>query len=482
MTNLPFRETSRPVTRQSEAQRFECDPDREATADSNVRNASGAFLILLIIVVLPISALVPPFQSPDEFNHIKRAYLLSKGHVFLGATEGETGGDIDIGLLDYMRIFETIPFSYKEKVTQKMLRDSRKITWSQKTRFSPLPNTAVYFPLSYLPQAAALSIGEHSGLSVSHTYYLARTFALAATIAMLWVAMRLYPVPLPVYALFATPMIVFQMSSASLDAISFSMCVLAASLFMRAADDRFRFSRSMHITLFCCLFLLATARNNLLGVVWLPLVLYAIRRERLHLVFSCMLIAICVAWTLFAALTAEGFGIRIQPISPGGILLYYLSHIGEFFSVMYSTLASGTLLLSYWRMFVGVLGWIDTPLDWAVYWTFAIAFAALGIISVQTSIKVLLSPARLSLALGAVLSTMLLFLTFLLTFTMHPANFIGAIQGRYFYPMAIFLGFAFFDRPTSQSRIKAGSIIIVFLVVLCAAGMVPKLLGRYWVS
>src|SRR5688500_16538896 len=92
--------------------------------------ATAAFLLLLLIVVLILSRLVPPFQSPDEFNHLKRAYLLSRGQVFLETTEGQSGGAIDGGLLDYMNMFGRMPFSYEAKVTQKLLRDSKSIAWT----------------------------------------------------------------------------------------------------------------------------------------------------------------------------------------------------------------------------------------------------------------------------------------------------------------------------------------------------------------
>ncbi len=294
--------------------------------------------------------------------------------------------------------------------------------------------------------------------------------------------MRVYPVPPPVSALFAMPMALFQMGSASLDAISFAMCVLAAALFMRAANARRRFSNAMHCALVVCLLLLASARTNLIAVVWLPAMLYWARRTPMYLLSSGTLMVFAIAWTVFAAITVEGQGIRIQYISPARLASYYLMHLDELFSVMYSTLSSGTLLLSYWRMFVGVLGWIDTPLDWFVYWAFAVALAALAVTTAQVNPKILLSPTRVALAIAAVSSTVLLFLIFLVTFTLHPANFIGAIQGRYFYPMAIFLGFALFDWPASQCRSTIAKFIVVAMLALSSVSVVPKLIGRYWVN
>ena len=59
------------------------------------------FLAFLLLLVQAMSYLIPPFQSPDEFNHLKRAYLLSKGDIFLKSKDHPTGGNSDPGLLDY---------------------------------------------------------------------------------------------------------------------------------------------------------------------------------------------------------------------------------------------------------------------------------------------------------------------------------------------------------------------------------------------
>ena len=40
-------------------------------------------IVLYITSILFLSFLVPPFQSPDEFNHFKRAYLLGEGEIIL---------------------------------------------------------------------------------------------------------------------------------------------------------------------------------------------------------------------------------------------------------------------------------------------------------------------------------------------------------------------------------------------------------------
>ena len=258
------------------------------------RNAVLSFLASLFLIVLCISYLIPPFQSPDEFNHLKRAYLLSKGDVFLHNKGHVVGGYIDNGLLNYMTLFDEIPFKYDKKLYNQGYSSSRQITWSGKRQFSPLPNTALYFPLPYLPQALAFIVGEHSSMTVSNTYYLARFFSLTATLALLGCALLLYPAPLIVITAFITPMSLFQLGSASLDSVSFAMCVLAASLYMRGGDNRYSFNQPMLYALTACVFALATSRLYLFPLALLPSFLY----HKSSFLFLLITLRNIVCWSL----------------------------------------------------------------------------------------------------------------------------------------------------------------------------------------
>src|SRR5690349_6541565 len=59
-----------------------------------------ALLLIVSLFVLArlFGSLVPPLQSPDEFNHLKRAYLLSQGEILATTVGDVTGGNVDTGL------------------------------------------------------------------------------------------------------------------------------------------------------------------------------------------------------------------------------------------------------------------------------------------------------------------------------------------------------------------------------------------------
>ena len=77
-------------------------PNTALPPNSSTPWAAG-FAIVLFCLCFAISTLIPPFQSPDEDVHVKRAYLLGHGQVWLSTpANSPTGGLIDQGLLQLM--------------------------------------------------------------------------------------------------------------------------------------------------------------------------------------------------------------------------------------------------------------------------------------------------------------------------------------------------------------------------------------------
>ena len=84
-------------------------------------------ILYLFGCLIFLNFLIPPFQSPDDFNHFKRAYLLTEGEFVLKKYNLNTGGEIDNGLLDYMNLHSKIPFNKNEKYTTEMFNKGKGI-------------------------------------------------------------------------------------------------------------------------------------------------------------------------------------------------------------------------------------------------------------------------------------------------------------------------------------------------------------------
>jgi uncharacterized membrane protein len=431
------------------------------------------------MLVQSICWTIPPFQSADEFNHVKRAWLLSKGEVFLHAKKGWTGGNIDTGLLDYIAYFYPI-HDHKGRVTNPAYAQTRQIAWSGRREFSVLPNTAGYLPLPYAPQALAFVIGEHAGMSVRTSYYLARAASLIATLAILWLALRLYPQPPFVIFMLVWPMTLYQFSSASLDAISIAICVLTASLFMRGANEDESFTTPMHVALVFCVLALATSRSYLIVLTMLPLVLYSIRKSRSFLLSTLALITLSVGWLVYVFAAVKGMtgGEGVARAAT----IHYLKHPIEMSEVLINTFTSPAILNMYWMQFVGLFGAVDAPMAPFVYVVFAILTLVLALNCVERDRQSLLSTASLSMMGVALISTGMLILIILVVATPVGYKSLVGMYGRYFIPIAVFLGFSLFGRRLPPASRKVSLVLIFLAATTSVTSIAPAMISRYWLN
>jgi uncharacterized membrane protein len=457
---------------------------RVSASNPNERYSRSEVLALLLGIFLlaqSFSLLVPPFQSPDEFNHLKRAYLLSRGDVFLQSRESVTGGDVDDGLLEYMSCFKGLPFNYGAKITSRTLHACGELPFRGDRTFSALPNTAVYLPIPYIPQAIALYAGQQAHMTVSDAYYMARFLSLATSLAILACAFRVYPVPLVAVSLFVMPMAVFQLASASLDAVSFSITLLAAALFMRGAEKGRPFPVYAHLALATCLFLLATSRIVYVVLTLLPLMLYRVQRSPVFLVSAAVTLSLSLSWNLYALMAVKGatFNSELTPIEK---VRHYLADPGSLADAMIGTIFNRPYWQGMWRAFAGLLGWGDTPLSSAAYGVLGASTLALTLISFRWTRAVLRDKGAMALVLGAVISLFALFSVALVSLNPYPAKVIGGIQGRYLYPIVILLSVGLCRNPTQPVARRIAFGLFALTAAVSIVSSVPRLLHRYWIA
>ena len=416
-----------------------------ALAEKSALLWAGLFLALACMVC----AAVPPLRSPDEIDHVRRAYLLSRGEWVLsrGATEIQgvaviaSGGAVDTGLDTFLMVhFAQIIRPDKPGVDDGSTR-AKDIGWTGETAFRPAPGTAYYFPLLYGPQAAALALGEHWHLSVADSYSLARFFAILCSASLLWLAFALYPVNLGVLALLSLPMALFQMASASLDGPANALAVLLISVFLRILPNASTVSKYW-FGLWCLgLWVLVTCRPHLLPMMALPFLVSVQTRNKGQAVLGALTLVAAIAWFWIAVhATADPRAQLGQSTSE--LMRSYLMHPDAFIAVLWRTVADGNNMEFYWKSFIGILGWLDTPLPIWAYLSISCCGVVLwlggnGVRSGEFRIA-----ERWGLWAVAFASTLLVFFALLITWTPHPAQVIKGIQGRYFFVPALMLAYA----------------------------------------
>lgn len=439
-------------------------------------------IAFLIIIGTILSAIIPPFQSPDEFDHVKRAYLLSKGQfILVSPPNANSGGYIDNGLLSYMDAFTHLPHEGEHKVDREDIVKARQSTWTRTTNFSAAPGTGYYFPLVYLPQAVGLAVGEALDLTVDKSYRLARLLALTLSIALIFLASRIYPTNLLTLALLAMPMTIFQMVSASLDGTTTALAILCISLFMRAMDRDLATARWMAWLLPVSLLLLVTSRTHLLPLVGIPLVLFIARRKTMDLVLFAVLTILSLAW-LYIAMRYT-IDLRVTRTHTTGYMIgYYLARPGAFFKLIWASLMDTELRLYYQETFVGVLGWLDLKFQ-SWFYQLSILFCVLmGALSVHWKTIRRDWQVRGWLLGFAALSSLLVFFLLLVTWTPHPATVVLGVQGRYFLIPFILVAYALKGQDDAVSpRRKLLALPVFYLYLLLLSVVMPQeLIYRYF--
>ncbi|MGZ5007129.1 MAG: DUF2142 domain-containing protein [Methylobacter sp.] len=451
----------------------------------NASNRASLWMILLILVIGSFfSSLIPPFQSPDEFAHIERAYLLSKGTIILDAPGGKySGGLIDSGLLAYMNTYDFLPSKLDRRLSSEEINSAKTIKWTGIKEFHENPGTGFYFPLIYTPQAIGLTIGDVLGLTVDTSYYLARFFALASISLILFAAFNIYPVNPLTIALLIIPMSVFQLSSASLDGISTAWAILSLSTFLRIAKEKVNASPWLFYILTLSVILVATSRANLLPLLILIFAAaFYIKNQKL-LYVSAFAVLFVLVWTATASKTTVGF-IDRSGAPTSSIILFYLKNPLAFFEVLIATLSSNEHIKFYRESFFGVLGWLDTRFSSKTYKLLFLYTMLIGLFSVSVkNLKIDWVP-RLVILLSALTSILLIFFALLVTWNRHPASVIDGVQGRYFLVPMIMIAYAI----SGESKLYEGVYrkIAVLLIIFLGAFTIfatPKLLvERYYLA
>lgn len=440
-----------------------------------ISGRSLLFIILFSFSCIITSVVIPPFQSPDEFHHIRRAYTFSHGLLINEISGNTSGGSIDTGLELYFTKFNHLPFHPEKKINQAIKQEAKSIKWSGSYQFSGFPNTAVYFPLSYLPQAIAIKVGELFDLTVNKTYYLARYFSLLTIIILLYFSFRITePHPL-VYFLLMLPISIFQCSSASTDGLHFSMTIIIMSFFVYMYEKGYNAFFLFLMSLF--IFILATHRINFFLMTFFPMFLWFYDNNKKYIYSSIILISSVLLWIFIAMkMTALPF----RPVSMFEIAIYYICNPLETIKIFISTFTNVDLLTFYWKSFIGILGWLDYSIHRYALRNIAIViFLILLLYSCITRIKRI----YILTLISSLLITLSVYFILLVQWTRFPnAIVIEGVQGRYFIPILILASYSLVMQKCSLK--KEYLFYLIFTAYSCYSlyNVIDSSIQRYFIG
>lgn len=418
-------------------------------ASATSRFERGIFVFLLVYLIF-LCFLTPPFQVADENAHFYRTIQVSQFEIFPSRQENTIGGEIPASLIDSSNILQAgIPFNPQNKFSLKLLRSEMERKFDAKDKkFIGFPNTALYSPIPYLFSGGTLWIAKVLSVSPPLHLYVARVTNSIAAVAIIFMGLAVFPfLNFPILLLSFVPMYSFQLASASADSVMFSLAVLYCCSLGKAFTEPENpvENKIPYFILSIVSFALLALCKQAYFPLGLPLAILLFEDFNQKKIFSLKIgIALLISLPVFY----WNFRIRdyFAPsrldvvIDPGKQLQFIINSPQLFIDLLIQSIRSSGGVL--WQQMIGVLGWLDTWLNPKI--NDILGYLLFGsVLMPRRGSQAMRNVIRITLFAGIISSALLIVMLIYMSWNPpgHLANIEG-LQGRYFLPLLPFV-FAF---------------------------------------
>jgi uncharacterized membrane protein len=392
------------------------------------------YVFIVVTFGLGFLFLVPPFQTPDEYQHFSRSYVVSEGHLF------DTDGYIPQGIVKLMAVTRDVPFHLENKVKFADLADSINQPLQQSDLVhTDFPASAVYSPIPYMISALGIFVGRVLGASPLIIFYLGRAFNLVIWASLVYLALHLTPVYKWVFLLlFLSPMSLNQAASYSADSLTnaLSFFTICYCLYLAFTVEKTINLKDL-LPLFVLALLLPLTKPPYAALIGLFLLIPASKfgSAKRYLMILTLLVGITSVLIWFGSSINREYYYRFVPypgVNANRQTVYILRHLSGYSKTIIRTLSSDFVFIT--QSYVGILGWLDTKLPQLIYPTFYLIVFFLALIDHSVEIRLSIWQ-KLILALVACAGFLMIATGQYITWTPVGASKINAIQGRYLIPI-----------------------------------------------
>lgn len=399
------------------------------------------YFLIALLCMLVSAFMLPPFQGADEDNHFFRAEQIALGN-FVGITnqKDSAGGLVDTSSIKVSQLVNHIKFHPEEKISLEEISTLNSIKFSDNLTYTDFKNTVVYAPFFYLPSAAAIAFGKAIDLSVIETILIARL--INGLCSLILATCSLYLIHCGqkfLFSILVLPMTLCLFGVISPDGLVISTAAFVVSIFSNLEKNKEFVLKALPLCGILIGFIIATkiAYIPFLFILVAPLLYSREKRTLITVLISIFLsLAIITIWFFVGIKNVS------VPLTPG----YPVSAKEQLVFVLTNPLFNigllANTLINYWDFylasFVGILGWLDTPLQpFAVYGAYALFIILSTVLDKKEETCNTPSLSIKLLIFGILISTFLCIMYSLyLAWSPVKNPIILGVQGRYFIPLA----------------------------------------------
>lgn len=214
------------------------------------------FLIICLLWGIIFLFINPPFQTPDEPEHLFKMWGYTQGSLRYQIKEGISGQTLPKSFVDmynfydyFRRIDTKIPFEGTLQASKLNLDKTNQ----QFLNFNP----SSYTPLSYFPSCILLWVLKLLNIKPLFMLYIMRFCSLVVYLALCYAAIRITPGYKWTFFLFSVlPINIYQAASVSVDGLTFGLIILFLAYTLKLAfDDRVKIINTKQIAIWGLLFI-----------------------------------------------------------------------------------------------------------------------------------------------------------------------------------------------------------------------------------
>lgn len=418
---------------------------------------------LFLLFVLPLGMIymiiAPLGTGNDEPNHYLRAYEIAQGKMISESVDGKVGGEVPEGIIEVLDE-DAKTYSGMVKMMGAEMGDGRVAR--------VYSNTALYSPLSYLPQATGMFLGGLFNASPFWLGMIARLFNFLAYVGICYLGFRYLPRFKLFFLIFLTsPQILSSATSLSADAFIVALVFLFTALVLHCKYESKNVNLRQAASLIAMSGLIAGCKITYLPVVLLIFILdkNCFKKKGFAISLKLACVAIGLAVGLIWVKISSGLLSVAYPLA-GEQMKYVITNPFKFVIAMVRTIASEITLYLENLFSAAPLYHNRVPL----YSIIRLGFVLIGLLALfneKSENKMSIKDKRYIWAVMLIIVGAIAGALYTQWTPQHCGNTIGCnrimgIQGRYFIPV-VTLGVM--TIPKLKRWVAANKIVAPFLAL-----------------